>query len=107
MSSTSLAADGNRWWWTPAAAGAAVASVIAAVFVVPAIGTDAPPAPVPASTVVVPPTDAERPCFMWRASRGGGWDGFQPTCPQGRWTSAPQAPEPRPGATRRGLDYAP
>ena len=107
MNSNSLAADGHRWLFIPAAAGAAVASVIAAVFVVPATGADPPPAPAPASTVFVPPADAERPCFMWRAPRGTGWDGYQPTCPDGRGTSASPAPEPSPDVTRPGLDSGP
>lgn len=108
MNSNSPEAGGDRWWWIPAAAGAAVASVIAAVFVVPATGADAPPAPVPTSTIVVPPTDAERPCYMWRAPRdGSSWDGFQPTCPNGRGTSAPLEPEPRLGVPRTDLDYGP
>ena len=107
MGSNSLAADGNRWFWIPAAAGAAVASVIVAVFVVPATGADAPASPVPASTVVVPPTDAERPCFMWRAPRETGWDGYQPTCPDGRGTSTSSAPDPHAGVTRTGLDSGP
>lgn len=107
MNSHSLAADGTRWWWIPAAAGAAGASVIAVVLVVPATGADTPPTPAPASTVVVPPTDAERPCFMWRAPRGGGWDGFQPTCPDGRGTSGSLEPDQGPGVARRGLDFGP
>ena len=104
MNSHSLAADGNRWWWTPAAAGAAVGSVIAAVFVLPATGADAPAAPEPAGTVVIPPTDADRPCFTLRAPRGTGWDGYQPTCPDGRGTSTPSTSDPYPGVTRTGMD---
>jgi hypothetical protein len=107
MDTNSLAADGNRWWWIPAAAGAAVAGVIAAVLMVPATGAETPTVPGPPSTIVVPPTDAERPCYMWREPRGGGWDGYQPTCPHGRGTSATPAPEPRPGVIRMDLDYGP
>ena len=108
MNTYSLGGDGSRWWWTPTGLGAAAAAAVAAILVLPAVAHQAPAVPPERdTTVVVPPTNTERPCFMWRAPRGTGWDGFQPTCPDGRGTSAPLEPEPRPGIPREGLDFGP
>jgi hypothetical protein len=104
MNNYALDAEGSRWWWTPTGLGAAVAAAVAAILIVPAVAYDAPVEPVKGSTLVEPPV-TERPCFMWRAPRGSGWDGF-PTCPKPLHETSAPTPQP-PGATRPGLDSGP
>lgn len=99
MNNYSLGTDGNRWWWAPTGLGAAGAAAVAAILILPAVAYDAPADPVRDSTVVVPPV-TERPCFVWRAPQGPGWDGFQPTCP----LPPTSAPTPQSQVIRPGLD---
>jgi hypothetical protein len=103
MNNYSLGAEGSRWWWAPTGLGAAGAAAVAAILILPAVAYDAPAEPVRDSTVVVPPV-TERPCFMWRAPQGPGWDGFRPTCPLDTDT---HKPAPAPDTGRPGLDYGP
>jgi hypothetical protein len=98
MKNYSLKSNGNRWWWASASAGAASAAVIAAIVVLPTTSGAVPADP---GGYVAPATPTERPCFIYRVSNTGGWDGFQPTCPLDTDTHEP-APAP-PG--RPGLDY--
>jgi hypothetical protein len=103
MNNYSLKSEGNRWWWSSAAAGAVSAAAIAAIVALPAASGSVPADPTRGG-YVAPAAPTERPCYMYRISSTGGWDGFQPTCPLDTDT---HEPAPAPDTGRPGLDYGP